>query len=877
MQILGRATECARLAGLIDEARSGRGGGLVVRGEAGIGKTALLDHVAGSADGFTVVRATGVEFESGLALAALGELIRPLLGEVPPAHADVVENLVSPRTDDGSVLDRHAVYAAALALLTAAAAKKPLLCLMDDAHWIDRASAEALLFAARRLRDDPVLIVFAARDVPEFEAPGVESLQLTGLDTVACLRLLARVGDLSPAAGARLAVSTRGNPLALLAFRSSGGLPGTLGPLPSDKTLQRAFGGHLSSMSDRHRLALLVCAAAGHTEFDVVARALAEVDLDLADLDEAAARGLVLVTARTVVFRHPMVRAAVYAQAGPGERRAAHRALAEACGTAADEDLRAWHQAHVTAGPDETVASALVSTAGRARRRGGIAAEAEVLERAAELTAEPVMRARRLFAAAAAWSAAGAPDRSGVLLDQAGTGRTRAKTVEKLSAVAEEGGPEDRLAAGRMLSATAARTWEVGARLEECSKVMVVTSPDGGPDPAFPEAAVRMASAQVLAGLPAGGELARACVPVCERSEPTGAGAELGEVLTCLEDYDLARRLIDRDVDGARASGDIALLAFGLSQRVRLEVRRGRLGAANSDALEGAEIAEVMGRPSVGASARATLATVSAAFGSVEDCAAYAAEALRTRPDDPEVETTVRHALGLVALAAGRVDDAVTELRRADTLLRTAGVVDPAVVPVGADLVEALLRARRADEAGRALSRLDDAVAATGRRGRHAVALRCHALSTRDATAGALFAQALDVHAEVDEPLERARTLLCFGQWLRRARRRQDAQRHLAGAAEIFESAGARLWAEQARHELNVLGLRGNPRPDLGVLTAQESRIALAAAKGQTSREIAAQVLLSVRTVDHHLGNVYRKLGVPSRRALVLHLRLADS
>jgi DNA-binding CsgD family transcriptional regulator len=873
VRILGRATECTRLAELLDEAGSGRGRGLVLRGEAGIGKTALLDHLADSADGFTVVRATGVEFESGLALAALGELIRPLsglLGEVPPAHADVLANLVSYRTDDGAVIDRHAVYAATLALLTVAAAKQPLLCLIDDAHWIDTASAEALLFATRRLRADAVLIVFASRDVPEFDAPGVETLQLAGLDMVASLRLLARSGDLPATAGARLAVSAMGNPLALLALPRLLASVGSLDPLPSNKTLQRAFGAHLSSMSDRHRLALLVCAAAGHAEFDVVARALAEVDLDLADLDEGAARGLVLITARTVVFRHPMVRSAVYAQAGPGERRAAHRALAEVC--VSDEDLRAWHRAHVTAGPDETVASELVTTAGRARRRGGIAAEAEALERAAELTAEPVMRARRLFAAAAAWSAAGAPERSDALLDQAGAGRTRARTVEKLSAVAEEGGPDDRLAAGRLLSATAPRTWSVGDRLEKCSKVMVVTSPDGRPNPAFPAGAVRMASAQVLAGLPAGAELARNCVVVCERHEPTGACAELGEVLTYTEDYDLARRMIDRDVDGARAAGDIAVLAFSLARRAHLEVRRGRLGAANSDALEGAEIAGVMGLPSVSA---ATLAMVAAAFGSVDDCAAHAVEALRL--GDPEVETTVRHALGLIALAAGRIEDAVTELRRADTLLRDAGVVDPAVVPAAADLVEALLRAGRADEARRVLSRLDGAVAVTGRRGRLAAALRCHALSTRDATAGALFAQALEAHADVDEPLEHARTLLCFGQWLRRARRRQDAQRHLAAALEIFESTGARLWADQARHELNVLGLRANPRPDLGALTAQESRIALAAARGQTSREIAAQVLLSVRTVDHHLGNVYRKLGVPSRRALVLQLRLADS
>ncbi|GHI40691.1 LuxR family transcriptional regulator [Streptomyces violascens] len=912
MRIVGREAECARLAGMLDEARAGHGCSVVLRGEPGIGKTALLDHLAENADGCTVVRATGVEFESELALASLSELIGPLfevLRELPARYADVLMALVPQKIDDSPAPavaggGRHAIYAATLALLTAAAARRPLLCLIDDAHWIDDVSAAALLFTARRLLADPALIVFATRDVPEFDAPGIGTLRLEGLNEQASLQLLARNANVPALVGARLAALTMGNPLALLELprvlplESAAGLSELVEPLPTTKLLQRAFAASLVSMSTRQRQALLVCAAAGSAELEVVARALGALGIHLAALDEGTVSGLVQITGRTVTFRHPLIRSAVYSQAGPGERWQAHAALADACTSPKDADRRAWHLACASVGPDEQVAAALVATADRARRHGGIVAQAAALERAAELTGEPVPRARRICAAATIWSAAGALDHSEALLDQAEAlagdnvsarievlgdrayhavlrGRT-GDVFDALVAEAAGAGPEDRLAAGRVLSlamnAPLAR-WDVAATLEVCTKVMTLTAPDGHPNPSFPKGAVRLALAQVLAGQAAGAELARECVAVCERHVPNGACAELAEVLMYVEDYDLARRMIDHDVAASRAVGDIALLGYGLRRRAQLEIRVGRPLTAYSDALECAGLADAMAQPTTIAASRATLAMVSAVLGRADDCSAHAREAMRLCPDDLETEARVRYAVGLVALAGGRIDDAVVELRRADTVLRA--VVEPAVVPVAADLAEALVRAGRPDEARLVLDRLDAAVAATGRRGRRAAALRCRALLARGAGAGPLFDAALEAHRGVDEPLERARTLLCQGQWLRRSRRRQDAYQPLAASLEVFESAEAKLWAEQARHELTVLGLRTVPsagRPDLGVLTPQEWRIAWAAAQGRTSREIAAEVLLSVRTVDYHLGNVYRKLGVSSRRALIRQL-----
>lgn len=908
VRITGRDAECARLTQLVADARSGHGRSLVLRGEAGIGKTALLNHLAETAEGFTVVRTTGVEFESELALAALGELIRPLhtfLPDLPPRYASALAPFMPQRSvpeATTAAADRHSIYAATLALLSAAAVKQPLLCLIDDAHWVDRASIEALLFTARRLLEDSTLMVFATRDVADFDAPGVETIRLDGLDESASLQLLARGGELPALVATRLAALTMGNPLALLelprvlALDSPDGLTDLVEPLPTSQLLQRAFAAPLQSMTRSQRQALLVCATAGNVELEVVARALATLDVDLAALDAATDLDMVRVVARAVTFRHPLVRSAVYSQAGPGERRAAHLALAQTSTSPEDADRRAWHFAHAATGPDEAVAAALATTAERARDRGGVVAQAAALERAAELTPDPLLRASRLCDAAHEWAKAGALDHSGALLDQAealaGSDRTARIDVlghrayhavlrgrpgdifDVLVAEAEDAGPSDRLVAGRLLSMAMNAPlgqWDVAGTLAVCTKVMELTSPDG-PNPLYSKGAVRMALAQVLAGLPEGAELARQCVPVCESHDPDGACAELAEVLTSVEEYDLARRMIDRDIEGARDIGDVSLLAYSLPRRAQLELRVGRPLAGYSDALEGVTIAEAMGQLSNTAGARAALAMATAVLGRAEDCAVHAAEAVRLSPADLDIEARARHALGHVALAGGRIEEAATDLGRADALMHAGGVVEPAVIPVAADLVEALLRAGRPEEARVVLDRLDAAVATTDRRGRRAAALRCHALAARGASAERLFREALDAHAVAAEPLERARTQLCFGQWLRRARRRRDAHEHLAEALRTFESAGARLWAEQARHELATLGMRAQPesdRPDPGVLTPQEWRIAWAAAQGQTSREIAMQVLLSTRTVDYHLGNVYRKLGVRSRRALI--------
>lgn len=881
MVIVGRDAEIARLHEMVAHTRIGQGGAVVISGEAGIGKTALLDLVADHAEGCTVVRATGVEFESELTYAALSEIARPLrehAAELPDHHAAVFRDVVLPAN-----VHRHTVYAATLALLTAAATVRPVICLVDDAHWVDRASAEALLFTARRLQSDAVLIVFATREIPEFAAPGIATIRLHGLDETTSRRLLP-AGLPAPTA-ARLTALTMGNPLALLEVPrmldlTRGANPRE--PLPTNQLLGRVFAAALPSMTADERLALLVCAASGHAELEVVKRALADLAMDVGALDTGVTDGLIRITGDAVLFRHPMVRSAVYAQAAPGERRRAHQALATALTAPEDADRQAWHRAHGAVGPDEDVAAALASAAQRARNRDGAAAAAVALERAAELTADRDAQAARLSAASTAWRETGAFDHAGTLLDRAEALQPDDPAIrldllgqraylmmlhgeidfDTLVADTRRIADADPVSAGRMLSMSMngpLSQWDVPATLDICLDVMRLISPDG-PSPVFPKAAVRLALAQVLAGQPAGRALAMECVPLAETHDRDGTCSELAEVLLYTGDYPEARHMVELDIEGARLADDISLLVYALPRRALSELIAGHPLAAYSDATEAVGLAEVMGQRANASNAHAMLALVNAVLGRAEDCAGYAMEAMRPHPDNLEIEARARHALGHLALATGRFEDAARELGRVAELL--AQVVEPAVVPYAPDLIEALLRLGRRADAERVLARVAGS-------GRPSIVLRCQALVTGDE---ALFQAAID---NTPEPLARARIMLAYGQWLRRIRRRQDAYVQLDGALQVFEPAGVRLWAEQTRRELDVLGMRSTRRtdyPDPGLLTAQEWRIAWAAAQGRTSREIATQVVLSVRTVDHHLGSVYRKLGIRSRRELVHRL-----
>ncbi|MFC4037710.1 AAA family ATPase [Dactylosporangium siamense] len=1020
-ELVGRDAERARLLHLAADAREGHSRGVVVSGPPGIGKTTLLDDLATAAHGFRVVRAAGVEFEADLPFAALAALTRPLLPlleQLPAAQAAALRGAFGLSDDLAAApVERFAVGAATLSLLAAAADDRPLLCLVDDAHWLDRASAEALLFATRRLLAEPVLVVFATRSGAGFAAPGTATVDVGGLDGAAGAKLLRRCGIDSTTVAERLLAATEGNPLALRelagalideqrAGRSQTGAvsqwlaglrrtqtppgptPVTPGynpgvqarparpdhsprparraapdrpspgaeprlaptptsiqplaePLPTTDRIERAFTDRVAALAGDEQAALLVCAAAGTGTPALLARALTALWLSPSALDPAIRAGLLLEDGGTVRFRHPLVRSAVYHRALPAQRRAAHAALAGACVTADDADRRAWHLSLSLVGPDDAVADALDQTAGRARRRGGLVAEATALERAAAFTVAPEPRGERLARAAHTWTSAGAVEHADALLDDAlrlvtgARGRLRALAQrgyiamlrddpdEALAAIVAEVdrcGEEEPLQAARSLSLAVngpMRRLDVEGMLRICTRAVELAG-DVVPHPDLPKIAIRLAHAAVLAARPEGALLARRSVAVCLGDVATGrdadgAAAELGDVMHWIEEHDTAGRLFDHDVDGARRLDDVSLLAYTLPLRARLRLRTGRVAAAYADALEGLELAETMGLAVNTAEAYTALAQVEAVLGRHDSCAEHAAAALGLAPGHLGVEVYARSALGVAALTAGRHDDAVAELGRADDLLRAGGVVEPAFVPVAADLAEALVKSGQTRAAHAVADRLAAAVAATGLAGLAATSARVRALladtaaayesavaaftpesavaaftpesavaastresavaaSTRESAVAASTRESAVAAstAAVPLPVELGRTHLAYGQWLRRNRRRGPAREHLTEALDLFTAAGADAFAELARAELTPSSTRTGPAGSaVEHLTPHEWRIAYAAAEGRTSREIADRIVLSVRTVDYHLGNVYRKLGIRSRRELI--------
>lgn len=927
-RLLGRAAECRTLDGLLAGARQGRSGRLIVRGEVGVGKTALLEYAAAASGSVRVLRATGVAFESGLAFATLHELLCPVLDrldDLPEVQAHALRRAFS--LSRAGAADRLAVYSATLSLLATVGESAPVICLVDDADQVDRASAEALLFVARRMATERVAIVFAARDLPGFTAPGVPELPLAGLDPPAGVRL-AMCAGLSSRVASQLVEATAGNPLALVEVPAALTEAQRQGRVPADLSLwtasrvAAAFLAPARSLAEPVRRALVVCAAEGGGTLAVLARALSRMGSDLRVLDAAVAAGLLTVRGESVGFRHPLVRAAVYSAAGPGLRREAHLAMSTALRSPDEADRRAWQLAMATPGPDERIAAALAETADRALERGGVMAQAQAWEQAARLSECPDARARRLLRSAGAWLSAGVVEHAEALLtdvvhltrepDQ----RCRAQAVrgylalqrgdtsavgDGFTADAESMAGTDPLAAATMMSTTVSRAWarlDLVGMLRVCRRVVELGGADvpgsasrPGPAasarsrPVWPRASIRLAGAQLLIGQQGGAELARACVPMCRAHPADGSASELAEILTWLGEYGSARVLLERDIAEARRRHDLLLLAHALPRLATLEARLGRLPDAHRAAVEAVHVAGQVGQRSQRAHALASLTLVTALLGDEDGCRTHADQAALVSPQGfLDIETKIRYAVGVLALGAGRYADAAVDLEWVADVLRRAGVAEPGLLPVAADLAESYARLSRQAEATAVVEDLEAAAARTGRSGVRAAAARCRGLLAPDAAFEEFFCQALALHDAVDgTPLERARTLLCSGQRLRRAKRRRKARHHLYAALALFEQFGAANWARQCQSEINATGRHRPPhagtapRADPAQLTAQEWQIALSAMGGLTNREIADRVYLSPKTVDYHLGHIYRKLGLRSRNELIRYLSLTRS
>jgi len=902
----GRTDEASRIERLLDGARSGVSATLIVHGEAGIGKTALLDQIASAAAGFTILRAQPLQMESELPFAGLSDLLRPLLpllDRIPQPQAAALAGALAlgPPTPG----DRFAAAAATISLLAVGAEEAPVLAVVDDAHWLDGPSREALLFAGRRLGREGVVLLLAARDSPWLEGAGIDRLELRGLGPEAAATLAGRTGRvMSAAVRDRLVGETGGNPLALLeaiATLTDGQLRGMtpiVEPIAVGRGVERSFVQRLEPLPDGTRRALLIAAASYSGDADEVARALAATGLAMSALDAAEQVGLVATPTGTVEFRHPLVRSAAYHAPEPAARRAAHRALASAVNPDQFDQI-AWHLAAAAAGPDEDVARLLEESATVAQGRRGYVAAANALATAAHLSPADPDRIRRTIGAANAFRLGGeaqqAADILAGILDLASDPLIRAD-IQQLRAAAlmfvspmmetyaqlvEEAGRVERYDPGRAAAMLAIATnaataaAEINLVVETARRAARLSRIVGGP--------VEMLTALALAtGLTLAGQVEEArrifepLIPVLETIDPLGeAGALLVTApgnLLWIGDAPAAARMLERIVRAARGASAVTMLPYPLAILAELELRRGRVATAHACAAEAVQLAAETRQTAVTSFSLVTLARVEAQRGLEVECRAHVAAALEAsrRVGATSIENYAAAVLGLLELSLGRPELAAAHLEVCARLEIEYGLGLPDVVPWNADLIEAYLRVGRTAEAVRELERLEEQGRATGSRWAAATAARCRGLLAHDGAYELAMEQALELQGD-SEPFERARTELCLGRCRRHSRHRAAARTVLHEALARFEALGADLWAEQARAELRATGETPAPSPggSLLRLTPQELQVALIVAGGATNKEAGAALFISPKTVEFHLGHVYGKLGVRSRTELV--------
>src|SRR5918993_1371601 len=835
----GRTVEQERLLGLLGDARVGRSGAAVVVGEPGAGKSALLELVRTAAEGMVVLEAKGVESEARLPFAALHQLLRPVFGlleRLPPPQASALRAAFALK--GGGAPDLYRVPLAVLTLLAEAAEEQPLLCVIDDAQWVDGDSAQALTFAARRLQAERIAIVFAARE-GGFDAAALPELSLEPLDTTAVEAILAaRAGAaVAPDIARRIASATGGNALAVVELaplltreQLAGGEP-LPQPLPMSSGVERLFADRVRDLPADARLLLLIAAAEDTGRPDAVAAAARRLGSDLAALESAEEAGLVRVEAAEIRFRHPLVRSAIYGTARFAQRRAVHRALAETLMDAGEIDRYAWHLAAATLEPDEEVARELEQAAGRARSRNAFTAASAAAERAADLSPSPHEKGRRLTEAASdAWLTG--------LLPQAA----------RLIAAAEP------LVDDPVLLANCHRlrgSIELAAGTSTTAINMLVTGASrlGRVDP--------RRSLELLALAAEGASLSL-------DADASRTIADLASSLDVGDDAD-ALRFHTRIVNRARSIGSIGCLAIAGTRLALAETLTGRWSQANATAEETLRLAEDTGQGELEAHALVWLALIAAWQGD-EDRSRTSLDRARsiTAPRPMTlIEDASRWVLGTIELGVGRGAAALAQLEP---------ISHPGLAVLASlDRVEAAVAADRPELAQMWLGGLEGfAQAGEGAWARARVAHCKAALVADPAQRETLYTDALREHEASSRPFERARTELAYGEFLRRHRRRVDAREHLRPALETFLALGARQWAERARAELRASGENARSRraEPQARLAAQEFQVARFVAKGLSNREVGAQLFLSPRTIDFHLRNVFAKLEIASRNEL---------
>jgi DNA-binding CsgD family transcriptional regulator len=901
--LLGRASEREVLDRLLESVRGGQSAALVVRGEAGVGKTALLRYCARQAAGFRVARIAGIESEMELPFAAVHQLSAPMLDRLDALPAPQRGALrVALGVSSGTAPDVFLVGLAVLSLLSAVAEERPVLCFVDDAQWLDAASGQVLGFVARRLLAESVALVFAVRDPSDERAlAGLPELALGGLPEEDARALIATVipGRLDERVRDRIVAETRGNPLALLelpqglsAVRLAGGF-GLPELLPLAGQIEESFLRRLEELPHETRRLLLVAAAEPVGDPALMWRAATRLGVANTALEPAVRTGLLDVAAR-VRFRHPLVRSAVYRSASDVERRRTHGALAGATDAQLEPDRRAWHRAQAAPGPDEDVAAELERSAGRAQARGGRAAAAAFLGRAADLTIDATLRAERMLAAAQANLQAGAFDAALGLLAaaQAGPldelGRARVDLLHAEVAFAQNRGsdapllllqaartlePLDvRLSRETYLDAWSAalfagRLASAGSLLDVSQAVRMAPKPPHPPRP----------SDLLLDGFAlAFTEGRRAATPVLERAATAFAGAEVSveEVLrwgwlataaaVYVWDFDTCLAVATREVQLARDSGALDVLAVGVNVLGQAVTLGGDFASAALLTAEADAVTEATGMRVAPYGA-----LVHQAFRGHEDEAAALIDAAIKDATAGGQGTAVQYANwanAVVMNGLGRYEEALAAAIEASDDTPELFVSAWALV----ERVEAACRTGNAELAAHALARLTEQTQASDTEWALALEARSRALLSEGEAAESLYREAIDRLARTRLRPELARAHLLYGEWLRREGRRTSARQELRTAHAMLAAMGMDAFAERAGRELVATGetVRKRTADARDELTPQERQIARLARDGLTNPEIGARLFLSPRTVEWHLRKVFGKLGISSRMGL---------
>ncbi|MCW2982559.1 MAG: LuxR family transcriptional regulator [Conexibacter sp.] len=895
----GREMERARLDDLLDGARSQRSGVLLLRGEAGVGKTALLEHAIAAAFDLRVVRVVGVESEMELAFAALHQLCTPLLDLVPrlpDAQRDALHTAFGLAA--GTAPDRFLVGLAVLSLLSEAAEQQPLLCVIDDAQWLDRESAQAVAFVARRMLAEPVVLLLATRE-PSKLLTGLPELVLDGLAPADARALLAAAipGRLDEQIANQLIAETRGNPLALLELPrvlSPGQLAGGLGLQHAVPTrVEDSYRARLETLPDTTQRLLLLAAAEPTGDPALLWRAAEATDIAVDALEPAETAGLIEITGR-VMFRHPLVRSVLYRSATPHQRRDVHRALAQATDPHADPDRHAWHLAQATAHPDEDVAAELERAATRAQARGGLAAAATYLERAAALTPGRDQRAQRALAAAQTKFQAGALDDALVLLDLADAGSPRegerarvdllrgqiafasqrvgdapplllkaARELQRLDPELARDTYLDTLTAAMTAGRLAGRAYVVEASRAALAGPVLSEAPRPS------GLLLRGLAVRFAQGYAAGAPLLKDALQGFQRETvlPPQDARWLwfaSWIALILWDDAAWSVLSVRHLEFVRTTGALTGLPFALNNRSSVIAFSGDLDGAASLNEEARAAAEAIGVTTHGSGALSLAAVRGRETEFLRLNESYVEDA-RARGDGLALSVS-EFLTGVLYNGLGHYDAAL-----AATLPAARFSEDGSAMWALTELVEAAVHLGRPEVVGDALERIAETTQAAGTDWGLGIEARTRALLGDRSNADALYREAIERLRRSTIRVQLGRTHLLYGEWLRRERRIVDARVQLRAAHEMFITMGVEGFAVRAEGELVATGELRAPRHSVerrDQLTAQEVQVARLARDGLSNREIGARLFISPHTVAYHLHKVFAKLDIASRHQL---------